>query len=294
MKPTQTAVASAQIAPKTLGWQAELLLRFSARRTKTVLSERHQRGPLAVQRPFYPEGDACHAYVLHPPGGVVGGDQLTTQVSVDAEASALLTTPGATKFYRSNGQQAVQQQFFHVTGTLEWLPQENIFFPKANSRLNTQINLDNCAAYIGWEIQCLGRPVIAERFVPGYLHFSTQLYRENKPLFIDHLHLRSQQDLRGTPGLRNYPVMATLLAIPAHDRALQATQQKALVAARHCCGNLSLLKGQAGVTLLNNVLIIRYLGDSTAEAHQLLRHSWQSIRPLITGRSATPPRIWNT
>lgn len=275
-------------------WEAELNLKFAARPNKTVLAERQQRGPLAVQRPFYPEGDICHAYILHPPGGVVGGDQLTTQISVEAGASALLTTPGATKFYRSTGAQAMQEQHFNISGTLEWLPQENIFFPAAQSQLITNIHLATDAAYIGWEVQCLGRPVIGERFTEGGLIFASKLYRERKPLFIDRLQIQGERDLMGAAGLRNQPVMATLLAIPAHTETIAEGQREVLDVARACCENIALVQGTVGCTLLNNVLVVRYLGSSTAEAHRLLRVVWQAIRPLITGREAVTPRIWNT
>lgn len=267
------------------GWRAELGLRFAPRGQKTVLAARKQRGPLAIQRPFYPEGDVCHAYVLHPPGGVVGGDRLNINLHTESDAAALLTTPGATKFYRSSGQQAHQHQQFSISGSLEWLPQENIFFPGANSRLTTHIELTADARYIGWEIQCLGRPVISERFEHGQLVLSTQLFRERKPLFIDRLSINGASDLSGSAGLRDQPVMATLLATPATADALQLTQPL-------CAKNLQW--GDAGVTLMNDVLIVRYLGSSTAEAHRLLRTVWQTIRPLINHRAAVAPRIWNT
>lgn len=251
-----------------------------------MLGKRSQRGPLAVQRPFYPEGPVCHAYVLHPPGGVVGGDQLTLDATVDPAASALLTTPGATKFYRSNGQQASQQQHFRVTGgVLEWLPQENIFFPGGNSVLSTDIHLDAAARYIGWEIHCLGRPVIQEPFAPGRLLSRTRLYRERQPRFIDRLTIGGGQDLRGAAGLRQQPVIATLLATPAGRDVLAGVQPLCATPLAH---------GQAGATLLHDVLVVRYLGASTAEAHHLFRHIWHHIRPLVTGRAAVAPRIWNT
>ncbi len=273
--------------PAPSGWQAELELGFSAssRADKTVLSSRRQRGPLAIQRPFYPEGDVCHAYLLHPPGGVVGGDQLAIKVQVDAAASTLLTTPGATKFYRSAGQQAAQHQQFTVAGTLEWLPQENIFFPGAQSTLSSHIELGADARYIGWEIHCLGRPVINERFEHGSLRFSTHLYRDQQPLFIDRLRIQSQQDLAGKAGLRNQPVMATLLATPASPAVLEMAREE--------CAAVG-LPHYAGATLMNGVLIVRYLGNSTAAAQALLRSLWQQIRPLVTERAAITPRIWNT
>ena len=272
-------------AATSQGWQAELRLGFVQCGTKTVLANRSQRGPLAVQRPFYPEGDVCHAYVLHPPGGVVGGDCLQMHFQVDAAAHALLTTPGATKFYRSAGLQAQQHQHFHVTqGCLEWLPQENIFFPGANTALHSTIHLDAAAQYIGWEIHCLGLPTIGKQFTHGKTLFKTAVYRAGKPLLLDRLLIADEADLYTAAGLRGQPVMATLLATPASVATLEAVRP-------YCQG---ITDGSAGVTLLNGVLVVRYLGNSTAQAQRLFRHIWQHIRPLVTGRPAVPPRIWNT
>lgn len=272
-------------AATTQGWQAELQLGFEQRSTKTVLTARQQRGPLAVQRPFYPEGEVCHAYILHPPGGVVGGDCLKMHFQVASNAHALLTTPGATKFYRSAGLQAQQHQHFHVTdGCLEWLPQENIFFPGANTALHSTIHLDATAQYIGWEIHCLGLPSIGEQFTHGQTLFKTAVYRDGKPLLLDRLLIASEADLHTAAGLRGQPVMATLYATPATPALLEAVRP-------HC---QDIANGSAGVTLLNGVLVVRYLGNSTAQAQRLFRHLWHIIRPLVTGRPATPPRIWNT
>ena len=270
-------------APLTNGWQAELNLQFACQGSKTVLVRRQQFGPLAVQRPFYPEGDVCHAYVLHPPGGVVGGDQLQLNVQIEHGAHALLTTPGATKFYRSAGLQAVQQQRFQVNeGCLEWLPQETILFPAAYAQIHTRVDLTPEARYLGWEINCLGRPVISERFNPGQALFKTALYRQGKPLYLDRLAVNHPQDLDAAAGLRAQPVVATLLATNAQISTLEK--------AREWCNP----DKQAGATLFNGVLVVRYLGNSTAQAHHLFRHIWQAIRPEIVGRAASMPRIWNT
>lgn len=268
------------------GWKAELKLRFSQRPNKTVLAKRKQRGPLAIQRPFYPEGEVCHAYVLHPPGGVVGGDQLDINIQVENQATSLLTTPGATKFYRSDICLATQHQHFTVgDGSLEWLPQENIFFRGACSELTTHIELSSDARFIGWEVNCLGRPSIHETFDSGSVNFKTQLFRNHKPIYIDQLAIQSSDDLQGAAGLRGKPIIATLLATPANREVLQL--------AREIC-EPSLKHGTAGVTLFNEVLVLRYLGASSAEAHHLFRQAWIAIRPQINGHQATAPRIWAT
>ena len=272
------------------GWKAKLELGYIARPERTVLAHRSRRGPLAVQRAFYPEGPVCHSYILHPPGGVVGGDELLIDVSVDDDAQALLTTPGATKFYRSLGAKADQTQRFKIgkNACLEWLPQETIFFPGANAGLSTEIQLDADSAYIGWEVHCLGRPTNNEAFTSGKLLFSVDLKRKDQLLYKERLAIKSDEDLKALAGLNGFPVMATLLALPATTEALELARQ-------HCQDFAQQgSDGFAAPTLLDDVLVVRYLGNSTELAHRLFRSIWLSIRPLINGRDAVPPRIWST
>src|SRR5204863_7701165 len=100
-------------------WSARLELGFHTKDGKTILGERRQEGPLVVQKALYPEGEAvCHAIVVHPPGGIAGGDELELKTSVAQGAHALLTTPGAGKWYRSAGPRAQQTLRFEVDGVL--------------------------------------------------------------------------------------------------------------------------------------------------------------------------------
>lgn len=267
------------------GWQAHLALTFSEQNQKTLLSQRQQYGPLALQRPFYPEGDVCHGYILHPPGGVVGGDRLAIEINVQPHAHALLTTPGATKFYRSAGLTAHQHQVLTVhKGALEWLPQESIYFPQTLSTLSTDINLQGDARFIGWEVHCLGRPAINEVFDSGQVTVSTQLKRNGKLLIMDKQRIHSLTALQASAGLRSQPVFANLMATPCPAEVLEPI--------RELCEHTQ--QGTAGTTLLREVLIVRYLGNSTAAAHQLFRAVWSIIRPIIMNKPALAPRIWST
>lgn len=273
------------VNPPLSGWQARLALTFTQQQHKTVLSKREQLGPLALQRPFYPEGEVCHGYILHPPGGVVGGDKLNINVQVCPQAHALLTTPGATKFYRSAGLQAHQHQLLEVNaGALEWLPQESIYFPQTLSTLSTDIQLQGDARFIGWEIHCLGRPVINEVFDAGQVTVSTRLMRDGKLVLMDKQRIHQLADVTAPAGLRSHPVFATLIATPCPADLLESVQA--------LCAELP--EGIAGATLMREVLVVRYLGNSTAAAHQLWRSIWATIRPTIMGKIATPPRIWST
>jgi len=267
------------------GWYATLRLGFRRGAGRTVLAERLRQGPLAVQRALYPEGDLCHVYLLHPPGGVAGGDTLDITARVAPGAAALVTTPGATKFYHSVGPAAHQRQRLEVdSGTLEWLPQENILFPGADAHLTTEVELKGDAGFIGWEINCLGLPVVRERFETGRATFGLQLSRDGRPLLIERLVVDGAAALAAPAGLRGHPVAATLYATPADTTVLNVVREA--IPPEH--------RRQLGITLVEGVLVARYLGDSTEQARGLFVRLWESIRPALLGRPACTPRIWNT
>ncbi|STW72008.1 urease accessory protein UreD [Klebsiella michiganensis] len=143
------------------GWQASLDLQFQFLGGKTTLASRRHVGPLTVQRPFYPEEETCHLYLLHPPGGIVGGDELTISATMDPGCHTLITMPGASKFYRSSGAQARLQQTLTLAenSTLEWLPQDAIFFPGANAALSNRLSSRRVqhAAGVGPAVPLAGR-----------------------------------------------------------------------------------------------------------------------------------------
>src|SRR5258706_10588933 len=116
------------------GWEAVLQLAFQRRGDRTVLARRSSFGPLAVQKALYPEGElVCHAILLHPPGGIAGGDRLEIAIDVETGAHPLLTTPGATKRYPSPATEASQSIGTSIArqAGCEWTPPENIFFNAA-------------------------------------------------------------------------------------------------------------------------------------------------------------------
>lgn len=277
--------AAALQQPQATGWQAHLGLEFTQRSDKTVLAKSTQRGPLRVQRAFYPEGDVCHLYILHPPGGVVGGDRLTIDVSTKEDASVLLTTPGATKFYRSDASTATQHQHLNVAsnGALEWLPQENIFFPGAEVELHTEIHLADNARLMAWETQCMGLPVNDDAFTTGNVLFNFSLYKDDRPILLERFQLNHER-LTAATALRGHPVMSMMVAAPANNdllelaRSVMANYPDTLIAA----------------TLIEDCLVIRYMGDSTQDSREIYTQLWRKLRPEIMGRDACPPRIWAT
>lgn len=269
-------------------WHAELALDFERRGGRTVLAARRHEGPLVVQKPLYPEGEAvCHAIVVHPPAGIAGGDELELDVRVAQGGSALLTTPGAGKWYRSGGAWARQALRFDVgeDACLEWLPQETIVFDGALANLNTRVRLARGACFIGWEVLCLGRTGSGERFANGECRLSTEVSREEQLLWRESGRIEASGRLmQAAAGLGESTVCATLYAAA---EGLGAE----LVAA---CRSVEPASGRCAVTLLPGVLLARYLGDSSESARHYLIGVWRQLRPWLAGRDAVEPRIWST
>jgi urease accessory protein len=266
-------------------WHAELQLQFIASADRTVLASRRHVGPLVVQRPFYPEGGACHVYIVHPPGGVVGGDHLHLDVQVEKGAHALITTPAATKFYRSSQQkQAVVQQELSITqGALEWLPQEAIYFDQSVVRTRTRVNLDSSSRFIGWELSCYGRRACEEQFDDGHIHQAFELWRDEQPLLLDRLQIMGGSLMQQASwGLSGMSALGTLLAYPANGDDVTAVRE---------CGVDAL---QLSCTLVDEVLVCRCLSVDGLQLKQQLLKVWQCLRPRIIGRDARLPRIWAT
>ncbi|MCZ6471832.1 MAG: urease accessory protein UreD [SAR324 cluster bacterium] len=279
-------------------WRAELALQFRRVGARTVLTRRRHEGPLLVQRPFYPEGEAvAHTVVLHPPGGLVGGDELALEVDVGPGAQALLTTPAANKVYRCPRAPARQAQEFRVAagGMLEWLPQETLAFQGAKFVGTTRIHLEPGAGFFGWEVLCLGRPAAGEGFARGAWLQNTELYCGERLLWREQARYLGGDPLLDAPwGLHGRPVSALLL-VRTDEQALAAIAREAVGAAVEGPNEPILLPcgGHQGISAYRGVLVARYLGAEVEAARAWLLSLWRALRPHLVGRGAEPPRIWN-
>ncbi len=264
-------------------WHASLRLRFDRIGASTRLATREHAGPLRVQKALYPEGPAiCHAIMLHPPGGVVGGDTLQVDAEAQADAHAFLTTPGAAKWYRANGKVSRQQVLLTAGpgAVIEWMPQETIFYNGAQVALAQSVDLAADAHYIGSEVLCFGRRARGEVFDHGWVQQSLQVRRGDKLLWWEQGRI-DPAALASPLGLDGYSVCASLLAVGA---VLPATMLAAVRA----------LDPALAASQVKSVFIARYLGDDSEAARQLMAAVWALARPQLLGCAAHTPRIWRT
>jgi len=274
--------------PAPAGWHARLALTIESDGTRSRLVHRSHDGPLVVQKPLYPEGEGvCQCIVVHPPGGIAGGDSLEIDVDVGARAWAQITTPGAAKWYRTAERPAVQRVHLRVAAgaAVEWLPQGTIVFDGADGTSTMRVDLASDSVFLGWDVVCLGRTASNERFERGRWRQRIDIARDDALVWSERAALSGGDALLTSPvGLNGAPVFGTFVAMaPRFDDDLIAQCQRVCPA-----------RGEGMVTRLPHAIVARYRGDASEAAHDYFRTLWVSLRPALTGRAAVPPRIWKT
>jgi urease accessory protein len=271
----------------TPSWHAELALGYGRFGESTRPTERRHKGPLRVQKHLYPEGpQVCQHIIVHPPGGIAGGDRLDIDVRVGPDAWAQLTSPGAAKWYRAAGP-AFQQLTMKVApgATLEWLPQETIVFSDARAELSTAIELQGDARLLYWDVVALGRPASGERFDLGHFQAHLDIRRDEDLLWHERQRIVGSDGLLDSPiGLDGKPVFATLIITGEIDAQLMETCR---TLAEH-----SPVRGD--VTQLPGLVVARCLAVEALHARAWLIALWKLLRPALLGREAVVPRIWST
>jgi urease accessory protein len=278
---------SAFVESPQSGWRATLDLQFQQLDGRTVMNRRRHTGPLCVQKAFYPEDGVCHVYMLHPPGGVVGGDALAIDVVVSKRASVLLTTPASTKIYRSLGATSTLDQHLYVEAgaSLEWFPRDTLLFGGSRFAQRSVVKLSSESRFCGWEITALGRPKSGDDYSAGQFSQRFELNVDDVPVLIERQAWRTGAPVLSAPwGLHGKVSMASFYGYPADQGVLER--------ARTFINDTDV--EEMAATLVDDVLVIRALADDTVALHEALAHIWAGVRPFITRYPACPPRIWAT
>ena len=269
-------------------WRARLVLAFERREARTVLASRRHDGPLVVQKPLYPEGESiCHAIVVHPPAGIVGGDELVIDVAAGKGAAVLLTTPGAGKWYRSAGAWATQRVTIdaHDSSRVEWLPQETIVYDGARADIGWEARVSGDARLIAWDIVCLGRTGAGEGFGNGRLRTGARIVRDGRLAWAERGMLEPGGALAESPaGLSGHPVFGTMIV------AAPSIEDEWLALARSHRPR----EGEGAATRLPGALLARYRGDSSEAAREHFGAIWRNLREPVMSRAPAEPRIWRT
>ncbi len=275
-----------------MAWRADLQLDYTLESQRTVARYVHQ-GPLRVLKSLYPEGDAiCHNVLVHPPGGLVGGDTLDIKLSVASGAHGLVSTPGATRFYKSGGHPALQQVVAQVAddARLEWLPLEAIAYNDCEATNRAVFHLAPSAELITWDVTALGLPSSDQAFTQG--HFQQHLEIPGVWLERGNIQGHDTRWLNSPLGLAGQKCFASLVFASgspiATERVAGALEAARLVMEAHP------LKLQAGITCAHpQVIVLRVMSPLVEPTMDMLKRVWAVWRHALWQLPSVPPRIWS-
>lgn len=285
-------------------WAAGLSMQFDSvsvhGQDKTVLKGLQHSGPLYVQKCFYPEGPAvAHVYPLHPPGGLVSGDELALGMQLSEQAKVLMTTPGAGRVYRARPDRTLQIQrtLYHLASgaQLEVLPQETIVYPDAQALLTSDVHLEQGSAIAIWDIVSFGLPAQAAHFTTGVCTQQFQIWQGGRLKLRERLVFDSHKVslVQSAVGFQGCAVCGLLVMgpFPSQMRGQPTSQQADLYSVLQAtCEQYP----RSAITWHGSFLIVRMLADCSSAIKPLFQTLWAITRPLLMGREACPPRIWRT
>ena len=273
-------------------WNATLALDYTRQAEKTVAHFRHS-GPLRILQSLYPEGPGiCHNVIVHPPGGLVGGDLLDLRFAAGPGSHGLVTTPGATRFYRSAGDSALQQVHLQLGAgaRLEWLPLEAICHSGCLAENRLTMDLAPGAELIGWDVTALGLPAAGAPFASG--HFCQHIEVPGVWLERGRIAADDRRLLDSPLGLAGQRCLASIFFV-AGSRLERQRRQQALDAARAVIEPHA-LRATAGATSPGGqVVVVRVLAPMVEPAMALLRQVWQAWRAHFWQLPCPAPRIWS-
>lgn len=274
-----------------MSWHAKLQLDYELHAGRSVARHVHS-GPLRILQSLYPEGDAvCHNVLVHPPGGLVGGDTLEIALRAAPGTHGLVTTPGATRFYRSEGALALQRTHLSLQGNarLEWLPLETICYSGCHAENHLTLDLAPEAQVMGWDVTALGLPHANLPFVQGFV----QQHLELPGVWLERGRVQADDTLLldGPAALAGMRCWATMYLVSGQAMG-RADKTVALDAAREVIAAHA-LAATAGATSPNaQTVVVRAIAPQVEGVMALLRQVRLAWRSAVWNMAATSPRIW--
>lgn len=274
-----------------MAWHARLDLNYTREGARCVARFSHD-GPLRILQSLYPEGDAiCHNVLVHPPGGLVGGDTLDVTIAAGPGTHGLVTTPGASRFYRSEGELALQRTRIALQdgARFEWLPLEALYYSGCRAENRLQLDLAPGAELLGWDVAALGLPQAGLPFERG----TVQQHLELAGAWLERglIDAADARLMDGPLGLARQRCMATLFL--ACGTALgRERRELVLEAAREVIATHELAASAGATSPDPQVIVVRVLAPLVEPALALLKAIRRVWRPLLWNLPASEPRGW--
>ena len=262
---------------------ARLSLRFERDDEKTYLASQYYKLPLQVLPPHYQDDDGtAFVYLLNPSGGIMQGDRLFTEVKVGAKASAFLTTPSSTKYYKMEDDFAEVENVFYVgeEAVLEYIPEHSVPFNNADVMQDNIYHISGDSTLIALDCVTSGRKASGEHF--GYKRFCTKssIYVDEKLILMDCMDIQPQKEVMNRAGVMEGNDIIAGLYMYKNGSAEMLTE-----GIRQNVQPVG--KTRLGVTAVTDDLtVVRILGKSIIDYKDTMAVLWDRSRRLLLDKKA--------
>jgi urease accessory protein len=253
-----------------------LRLGFERRGNATVLRHCRYTLPLQVLSPLALDDGASYLLLLNPTGGVLGGDHLRTEVTLGENAHAFLSTPSATRVYRTNSAPAGMHTHLRIgrNATIEYLPDHVIPHPGSSLRQSMRIEMDEGSRGIFFDGFSSGRVALGEAWQFRDFDSRAEIFLRDQPIFANRTKiLPKANDLAALGQMGGYAYCGSMLIIGEgfeNWRAMIEALRTALDAIPGIFGGSSLLA--------QNGCSVRYLAHSAIDFHAATERLWAISR----------------
>jgi urease accessory protein len=265
--------------PGRVGRDGFLRLQFARSGARTILAKSRFTLPLQALTPLTLDDGTAYLMLLNPTGGVLGGDHLVTEIVQEAGTRVCLTTPSATRIYRTSGRPALLETTIQLEegATLEYLPDHVI--PHDRSALRQALRLEMAAGSraILLDSMASGRVAHGERWSFTEMDSRTEVFLCGKPAFLNRTRIDpAARNPREIGLLEEFDYMSCVgLFADGFENwhAVAAAMNAELARAPQVCGGVSLVS--------RGGCVVRFLAHSAWDMTSLNRKLWDAGRELV-------------
>ncbi len=271
--------AACCLNPERAGREGYLGLHFKRRGPDTVLSRCRFALPLQALTPLSMADGTAYLMMLNPTGGVLGGDRLIAEIVQDEGTHVCLSTPSATRIYRTVQEKAHQETSIRLGAgaILEYFPDHII--PHTGSALSQslRVQMGDGSKAILFEAAACGRLAHGERWQFRELESATEVSLGQRPLYVSRSRIvPSLIDPRRLGAMEDFNYTASLGVFadgPYDWKSIEKNLAAQIAAVDGIFGGTSLLP--------RNGCLVRFLTKTAVQLSAATLALWASARESL-------------
>lgn len=286
MAPVWTPSSSGFVEPccsnlERVGRDGFLSLRFEQRLGRTVLTQCRFKVPLQALALTELGDGTPYLMLLNPTGGVLGGDSLFTQIVLGDDTRVCLSTPSATRIYRTPSQPALSQTQIVIgeRATLEYLPDHVIPYQDADFRQSLRVEMARGSRAVFWDALAAGRVARGERWSFREFDSRMEITICDREIFLSRTRIRPaglDPEQLGFTGEFGY--LATFVMV---GDELDSWEETAAAMTAEFANTPRVYGGAS--TLASNGCVVKLLARSASDLTGAQAALWGAARQIVLG-----------